>query len=85
MNNIVVLLILALFGLAIMRIAWNNRIKYSYGSPDIEDSTSKELSKLQQLDDSEVKRVNSSMKRTTDPTHKGSKKRNMGSIGQIAE
>ena len=63
MNNLVILIILALFGLAILRVAWNKRIKYSYGYADIEEAEkAREFAALQQLDDREIAEVNRNMR-----------------------
>lgn len=61
MNNIVVIGILFVFAIVVARIAWNNKLKYSYTDAEIGDTKQENLKEFQQLTDAEVLAVDDSM------------------------
>ena len=61
MNNIVVIGILFVFALIIARVAWNNKLKYSYTDAEIGAKKQENLKDLQQLTDAEILAVEDGM------------------------
>ena len=47
MNNIVVIGILFVFAIVVARIAWNNKLKYSYTDAEIGDTKQENLKQYQ--------------------------------------
>ncbi|AET42690.1 hypothetical protein EXVG_00041 [Emiliania huxleyi virus 202] len=61
MNNIVIIGILFIFAIIIARVAWNNKLKYSYTDAELGATKQKDLKDLQQLTDAEILAVEDSM------------------------
>jgi len=61
MNNIVIIGILFVFAIVVARIAWNNKLKYSFTDTEIGDPKQENIKDLQQLTDAEVLAVEDSM------------------------
>ena len=61
MNNIVIIGILFVFAIIIARVAWNNKLKYSYTDAELGAAKQENLKDLQQLTDAQVMAVEDSM------------------------
>tara|TARA_B100000767_G_scaffold190518_1_gene177800 strand:+ start:3358 stop:3702 length:345 start_codon:yes stop_codon:yes gene_type:complete len=61
MNNIVIVGILFVFAIIIARVAWNNKLKYSYTDAEIGAKKQENLKDLQQLTNEEVLAVEDGM------------------------
>ena len=61
MNNIVIIGILFVFAIIIARVAWNNKLKYSYTDAELGAAKQENLKDLQQLTDAEILAVEDGM------------------------